>query len=63
MNYSIIVSVKLEKKSGEYFVKRRSAKTGKTIITSCNRLKEDEKEFANNCKHYYEDSTCVWWVN
>lgn len=63
MTFDVIVSIQYIKESGEYFVKRRNADTGKTIVSCTNTLSETEREWATNCKWFQEFDNCVWWVN
>jgi hypothetical protein len=58
-----ITSIRYSKKSGEFIVTKRNAYTGKTLKAYTNTLTENEKFWAKNSKHFFEDETCACWSN
>ena len=57
----MIISVKYNKKFGEFTIKRRNAVDGSLTISLSNRLRADEVEFIANAKHFYECDIFATW--
>jgi hypothetical protein len=55
-----VVSIKYIKHSGEYNIKTRDCKTGKTAITFSNRLATCEMLFARNAIVYENNDFIIW---
>lgn len=59
----IITAIRYFKNNGEFVVTTRNDNTGKTSKTHSNNLTENERNFANNSKHFFEDEICACWIN
>ena len=59
----MITAIRYFKKSGEFVVTERNANTGKTSKIHTNTLSENEKSWAKDSKYFFEDETCVCWMN
>lgn len=58
-----IVCIHYLKQAGEYIVTTKDEVTGKTSKTYANNLTSDEKEWAEESRHRFEDSCSVYWVS
>ena len=56
----VISSVKYNKRTGEYLIKRKDV-SGRYSITFANRLTEEEKVFCRNCKGRNESPYEIQW--
>ena len=54
------ISIKYDKTTGEYTIKKRDHVTGKTILYYANGLTYSERTFATTCKKYEIDNLVIW---
>lgn len=57
----MILSIKYNKKSGEYTIRTCEITTGKRFTITANKLTRDEKMFAKNAVKIYEDTNTIVW--
>lgn len=58
-----VVAIRYLKKTGEFVITMRNNTTGKQSKTYANRLTQNERMWAKESKHCFEDAMSICWTN